>query len=83
MERLVSLLSGDLVGLCQPLALLGRLGFGPSEGTIHSWIETLNSPANRPGLHKLAPRSQNKRGLLLLWGAVLCVFFRRTFLVTC
>ena len=45
------------------------LGFGPPEGTtllIH-WI--LTSPANRPGLHKLAPRSQNKRMLLLLRGA--------------
>ena len=60
------------------------LGFGPSEGItllIH-WI--LTSPANRPGLHKLAPRSQNKRDAFVaegccLWGA----FIRRTFLVTC
>ncbi len=29
----VGLQSEDLVGLCQPLALLVRLGFGPSEGT--------------------------------------------------
>ena len=68
----VSLLSGDLVGLCQPLALLGRLGFGPSEGTIHFWIETLNSPANRPGLHKLAPRSQTKEGFCCC-GVLSCV----------
>ena len=29
----VGLLSEDLVGLCQPLERLVRLGFGPSEGT--------------------------------------------------
>ena len=80
----VGLLSGDLVGLCQPLALLVRLGFGPSEGPtllIH-WI--LTSPANRPGLHKLAPRSQNKSDAFAAEGCCLwCAFIRRTFLVTC
>ena len=30
----VGLLSEDLVGLCQPLGLLVRLGSGPSEGTL-------------------------------------------------
>ena len=48
------------------------LGFGPSEGTIHFWIETLNSPANRPGLHKLAPRSQTKEGFCCC-GVLSCV----------
>ena len=60
------------------------LGFGPSEGTtllIH-WI--LTSPANRPGLHKLAPRSQNKSDAFAAEGCCLwCAFIRRTFLVTC
>ena len=80
----VGLQSEDLVGLCQPLALLVRLGFGPSEGTrildpglSGHWL----LPANRPGLHKLAPQSQNKR-LCCWWGAVLMSLFRRTFLVT-
>ena len=66
------------------------LGFGPSEGTIHFWIETLNSPANRPGLHKLAPRSQTKEGFCccgvlscVCVCVCVCVFFRRAFLVTC
>ena len=48
---------------------------------IH-WI--LTSPANRPGLHKLAPRSQNKRDAFAAEGCCLwCAFIRRTFLVTC
>ncbi len=33
-------------------------------GLAGIWTTQLTVPANRPGLHKLAPRSQNKRGCL-------------------
>jgi len=48
----------DLVGLCQLLALLVRLGFGPSDGTTLFYQICLDSalPTNRPELHKLASR---------------------------
>ena len=59
------LLTGDLVGLCQLLALLVRLDIWSTwQGPFwfdpeHFWSHL--TPANRPELHKLAPKHRRKK----------------------
>ena len=56
---------GDLVGLCQLLALLVRWIFGPPDrdhfGSDPETSGLILTPANRPELHKLAPKHRRKK----------------------
>ena len=77
---------GILVGLCQPLALLVRLGFGPSdEGTTHFYNSLdFDITCRQARVAQTGAPITEQKDAFAAEGCCACVYlYRRTFLVTC